>query len=277
MLGIFLALFSTFSGEVSSSIGKKEIALKKEDVFVMGFLSSFWAFLWYGVLIYHKGSFGFTMESLPTFMPRLLLEFILMHIAIIALSKTDRSSYSFVRVLTVPFLLIADLFLGYTFTQFQIWGMVVLVGSLIAAAFLGSINKKGTLLVAVGAILTVGTATLFKYDIAHFNTVEAEQFIVEGALVIYCLIRATRRKEKPFLYLVRYPFAFQSLAGGAANIVGSFAYLFAPASVIMAVVRSSSIFWAVMSGKICFKERHLMTKIFIFISVSVGIMLLLPR
>jgi len=60
-----------------------------------------------------KGSFGFSMASLPTFGARLLLEIILSTTTITAIAKSDRTTFTFLRTTTVPLLLLVDLALGY--------------------------------------------------------------------------------------------------------------------------------------------------------------------
>ena len=81
--------------------------------------------------------------------------------------------------------------------------------------------------------------------------------------------------ENPFRMLFTNPFAAQSLTHGLASVASSFAFVFAPASIIVTAERASSILWAIISGNHYFHEQHLLIKIGIFLVISMGIFLLI--
>jgi drug/metabolite transporter (DMT)-like permease len=275
MFGILLAVIGALLNEASIAIGKAQIKLKKESIYIMGFLSSFWAAIWFLGVILYKNEFNFSLHSLPTFIPRLVLEIILAHISIVAVIGSDRSSYSFIRVLTLPLLLITDLWLGYSFNVSQILALVAIISSLFLIAYNKGINRKGMRLVFATAVLAAITISLYKYDIAHFNSVEAEQGVIGLALLIYFFFGSFWvQKANPFRYLFKYPFSIQSFAVGFASVLGSFAYIFAPATIISSAERSSSILWAVLSGNLYFKERRIGLKLAVLFLLSLGIVLL---
>jgi len=125
------------------------------------------------------------------------------------------------------------------------------------------------------AVLAVATLSLYKYDITHFNSVEAEQTIVTCVLMVYFFTLATRvAKENPFGFLRRPLFLLQSLSSGSASVASSFAYLFAPASIITTALRSFSVLFALISGKFYFHEKHMYLKAVIFLMVTAGLVLL---
>lgn len=275
MIGIILALFGTLLLEVSTVIGKGEVKLQKETIYSFGFLGVFWSVIWFLVIILFHHSFSFSLNSLLTFLPRAVLEILLIEVSIRAIVTADRSTYSFLRIITIPLLLFADLWLGYSLGPYQILGIIIICLTLAATIYVQAINKRGLKLVIASAILAVFTISLYKYDITHFNNVETEQFLIYSILLIYFLIKMKlARFGNPFKLLVKHPYASQSIAQGLAGVITSFAFVFAPASIIITAERSLTILWAVLSGKLYFKEKHTLVKIGIFIILGFGIYLL---
>lgn len=276
MLGVLLVLGATLFGEVSESVGKHEVVKGNESFYTMGFLSTFWTTLWFLLIIVGKGHFLFSLASLPTFIPRLLLELILAHVAILAVIKADRSTFGFFRIITIPLLLVVDIILGYHLSAFQLIGILLITIVIFLLFINGRITKKGIGYVLFTAVVSVITITLYKYDISHFNSVEAEQATILLAITIYFFFGAIfSAKENPFVFLKKRIFFVQSMSSGIAGLVESFAYLFAPASVIMAVKRSCGISWAILSGFYIFKEKSFLVKFIYLMLLTVGIILLI--
>lgn len=61
---------------------------------------------------------------------------------------------------------------------------------------------------------------------------------------------------------------------GLAFLAESFAYSFAPASIIMAAKRSSATTWSMLSGQFVFSEKNFLFKITVFVALVAGILLL---
>lgn len=276
MFGIILALFAALFLEVSCDIGKKEICNKRESIYTMGFLSLFWSLIWFALIILYKRSFVFSLASLPTFLPRAVLEVALACISYKAISQADRSTYGFLRILTIPLLLVTDLWLNYTIALGQFIGIFLITGTLLIALLKKGVNKKGAFWVLLSAIGAVFTITLYKYDITNFNSVEAEQFLILLILMI-CFFFSSLKAEKrnPFKLIFRRPFALQSLASGTASVIGSFAYVFDSASIIATAERSAAILWSVSAGRFYFHEKNLVFKVMISVLLIAGIILLL--
>lgn len=275
MTGIILILISTFFLEVSTVIGKTEVKLKKETIYTFGFLGMFWSAVWFFAIIIFRQNFSFSLESLPTFLLRAFFEIISIGIAIRAIVQTDRSTYSFLKIMTVPLLLLVDLVLGYSLSLYQIIGIAVICTAIGAALYIQEVNKKGLRLIILASILAVFTISLFKYDITHFNNVETEQFLIYLILLIYFLIRIYLEKlPNPFKLLIKQPYASQAITHGLGGVLTSFAFLLGPASIIVAAERSLAILWAILSGNIYFKEKHFLIKISIFLTLGVGLYLL---
>jgi drug/metabolite transporter (DMT)-like permease len=116
---------------------------------------------------------------------------------------------------------------------------------------------------------------LYKYDITHYNSVAAEQTIIYlASLAFFWLMAIIKDKENPFSFLKKRIFCFQSLINVIPGFLNSYAYVFAPASIILSAYRSSSVFWSVVSGRFYFHEKHFLIKIICLILLAGGIILL---
>lgn len=275
MIGILLVLGATLAAEISTSIGKFEIEKHKESIYTLGFLSSFWSCIWFILIVFYKGHFDFTTASLPFFIPRVLLEITLAMVVVRAVATAERSTFGFIRILTIPFLFMVDLAMGVSLSQSTMLGLLLILLTLIVVVLFGGIHIKGSWLVLAAAIIAVGTVSLYNYDITHFNSVEAEQLVVIAILTLVFLGSAIWRGEKPFKLLFMYPYSWQSMAAGLGSVIGSFAYIFAAPSVIMGAQRSSQILWSVISGRLYFKEKNLFLKLTTFCLLTAGIILLI--
>ncbi len=275
MLGIILAVSGTFFDEAATSIGKKEVAQGRISIYTMGFLNNLLVILILTLVMILKRQFIFSLASLPTFCIRAVLEVILIQIALKAVCRSDRSTFGFIRVLTLPLLLIVDLTLGYKLSYAQIIGIILIMATLFFIFTSHGLKKQGSLYCLLTALLAVATISLYKYDISHYNSVEAEQTLIGLIIIIYLLGMAIFwAKEKPWRALARPILLTQSVSAGIGSVAVSYAYLFAPASIIIAVLRSSAVIWTVVSGKFYFKERKILVKIIYLVLLVVGIILL---
>ncbi|MCX6793068.1 MAG: hypothetical protein NTY12_03500 [Candidatus Falkowbacteria bacterium] len=277
MIGFLLTILGSFLSETSTSIGKSEIKKKKESILSFMFLNLFFVFiLFLGIAIVNPSSFVFSFKSLPTFTLRIVLELIQTYIAVKAIATADRTTFSFIRTITIPLLLLVDVILGYALNLNQIIGVAILFIALLLSFVDHTINKKGLGLVIFTAINSVATISLYKYNITHFNSFVAEQLIVTffviGAALIALIIK---EKKNPFKLLLKKPFFFQSFFMGTAAIVESIAYTFLPASIVVAIVRASGMIWSTVSGRVYFKEKHILHKAAIVLIIIVGFVFLI--
>jgi drug/metabolite transporter (DMT)-like permease len=276
MMGILLVMFGSFFEEASDCIGKDKACCHEESPFTMGFLNLFWGVIFFiAIIIYKNNEFVFSLDSLPTFMLRAFLEIIQSYITILAIIKADRTTFSFIRIGTIPLLLLVDLFLGYKIGYYPMAGMAVIILVFIIVFLNSRIKKNGVYLIIFTAINAVITISLYKYDITHYNSVAAEQLLIKIILLIFFFIFAKMKsKENPLKFLTKPIFFIQSISIGFSGIFTSYAYGFAPASVILTAERSFGVFWSLITGKAYFKEKHLLLKILIFLLVFVGLFLL---
>lgn len=285
MLGLLMTVFAMLVDEVGTSIGKTKALIRKESIYTMGFLNNLWGTLFILALAFFvpkdlfapgfPGGFVFTAASLPTFLPRLALEVLQMHVTLMAIVRADRSTFGFLRIITIPLLLAVDVALGYTVSTIQMFGIGLIALSLVFLFINHGIKRNGALLVLFTAFNAVATVSLYKYDITHFNSVEAEQSIVMIVLLAYCFILARMREcENPLAFLLQPIFFIQSLTKGIAGVILSFAYLFGPASIIITAKRASLILWAMLSGNIYFHEKRFAVKAISLLLILVGLSLL---
>lgn len=273
MIGIFLIAIGEVFSQVGISIGKYQVSLKKESLYAMAFLHSFWAALLLILFtISGKGEFIFSIQSLPTLLVRVLFEIILVFVALKAVVDADRSTYSFLRVITLPLLLVVDVSLGYDISLMQITGVSLVVVALIFLFINHGLSKRGKMFSVFSALLAVATISLYKYNITHFNSVEAEQIITHVILLLVIVVAAwVHTKENVFALLKNRTFFTQSLASGIGGVFLSFAYVYAPASVITTAKRSLEILTSMIFGKSYFHEKHFLIKLAALVLIILGI------
>jgi len=277
MVGFLLTILASFLAESSTSIGKAEIKSKKESILSFMFLNLFFVFiLFLAIAIINPASFIFSFKSLPTFSLRVILELLQTYIAIKAIATADRTTFSFIRTITIPLLLLVDVILGYALSLNQILGVSILFIALLLSFVDHSIKKKGLWLVLFTAVNSVATISLYKYNITHFNSFIAEQLVITFFVIGVALIALIiKEKKNPFKLLLKKPFFFQSFLQGAAAIVESLAYTFLPASIVVAIARASGMIWSTVSGRVYFKEKHILHKFAIVAIIIVGFVFLI--
>jgi drug/metabolite transporter (DMT)-like permease len=104
----------------------------------------------------------------------------------------------------------------------------------------------------------------------------AEELIIFAVLAVAFFFGAFFwAKENPLRLLRKPIFTAEALTDGFGGVIHSFAYAFAPASIILAATRSSSVFWSVISGNRLFHEKDALVKLISLAILIVGILLLL--
>ncbi|MDO8482074.1 MAG: hypothetical protein Q7S75_03250 [bacterium] len=276
MFGILLAGITSAFDEVADSIGKKRISTGLESYYTFGFLTQFLSALFITATGFLFADFYFSLDSLATFIPRVLIAILELQIATIAISKVDRGNFGFIKLATIPLLLGADFVLGYPLANIQILGIILIIIP-IGILFYSNFSKgKGMFLVLLVAVLAAIDISLYKYDISHFNSVESEQAIISLIIALYFFLTATIiRGENPLSFLREKIYIVQSGSSGIAYLVGSFAYLYAPASIITAAFRGFSVLFSILTGTFYFKERGFLMRAILFLTISIGLVLLI--
>jgi len=138
------------------------------------------------------------------------------------------------------------------------------------------IKKQGAGLSLATALLAVVTISLYKYDITYFNSVEAEQVIINLVIIIYLSVMAfVAAKENPWRFFLKPIYFLQSLSSGAAGVLSSYAYLFAAPSVIITSFRSAGVMAAVFFGNFYFREKNFLLKLSYSFILIISIILLI--
>lgn len=276
MFGILLAGISAVFDEIAFSIGKKKMSDGLVSHYTFGFLIQFLSALFITAIGFVFSDLGFSLDSLPTFIPRVLVAILMVQLLVIAIAKVDRGVFGFIRLATIPLLLGTDLVLGYSLSNLQILGIVLIVIP-IGILFYSELSKsKGMFLVLAVAVLAAIDLSLYKYDISHFNSVESEQAIIALIISLYFFLTATLiRGENPLVFLREKIYVAQASSSGIAYVVNSFAYLYAPASVINTAFRGFAVLFAILTGTFYFEERGFLMRALLFLVMVIGLVLLI--
>ncbi|MDQ5893553.1 MAG: hypothetical protein QG640_565 [Patescibacteria group bacterium] len=274
MLAIFTIIIGTLLSEIAASIGKFQTQHKKETIFQMGFLEAFWPAVFFISIALYNGGFYLDPASFPTFFARMFFETIVFTLGLAMIIKSDRSTSAFLTILTIPLLLLVDTFLGYEIGPQQIAGILIVVFSLVGLYSGKGLRKSGSLYAILWALGAAITISLYKYNVTHYNSVAAEQgYAFLMLLIFFFVLSLVREKKNPIPFLFKYPYNVQSLARGVAMPFLSFAYIFAPASIILTGKRAFSVLWAILSGGHYFNEKKLGIKILYLGFIIIGLIL----
>ncbi len=275
MIGIIFTAIGTFLDEFSLSSGRSEVFNKKENIYTFGFLNYFWILVLLVLIALVKNSFVFSLESIPLMVAFIILEIFQVYISLHATIEAERSTFGFLMILTIPLLLLVDTYLGYKISLMGVMGISILIIGLIVLLINHGLSKKGIWYVLFTAINAVATISLYKYCITHFNSVEAQYIITLIFILIFLFIMSKiKYKENPLRFIFKRRLFIESFPRGISGVIVSFAYLYAPASVITSGKRGFSILWSIISGNQYFHEKHLLIKILSFILILIGLVML---
>src|SRR3989344_3702490 len=137
------------------------------------------------------------------------------------------------------------------------------------------LNMRGAGISALMAANAVITISLFKYNTAHFNSVEIEQALIYGVLAIY-LWWLWKREHHNLLLENRTKkiIVSQSIIHSLASVFVSFAVSLGTPAVITTATRASGVLAGIGSGVNYFKERGLFGKLLMSILLIGGLVLL---
>jgi len=276
MLGIILQGIASFFGEISGSLEKWMVAKRVESFYAIGFQNSLVAIAFFLVyVIGNNGEFRLNPASFPTLALLVILSVAQAYATMKGMSIATRGTYNFIRTGTMPLLLIVDLFTGYDLSSRQIAGIVIVMCALIFLFMNHGIERKGAGFVAFTAVNAAATIALFKWHVTVWNSVAAEQLVLICSQTLFFLVCSVFiAKENPFRLLKRKLPILQSTTYAADSFIGSFAYLFAPASIILAATRSFAVLWGILFGNRIFHEKSLALKIATCVVVAIGIVLM---
>ena len=261
LLGIALIFVATLLNELENVVDKKQFAKHHLTHYTIGFLTTFWSFLFFvGIQTFGSG-FEFSADSLPTLIPRVVLELLLGTLAIRGMLAANLSTTSLVRLLTIPGLLLVDFIIGYQLGLNQLLGIGFIFVAMLILTVDNKIRKDGIGLLALGALIAVATTSLFKYNIENFNSVATEQSIVLFAYLFYFGLQMVRHAENPVKTLRKVWAEEIAVFSGFATVLNSFALSILPPSLMLTLKRSGSMGWSLVLGQKVFHEHHIVRKI----------------
>jgi hypothetical protein len=275
MFGVLLIAIGTTLEEIASSFGKWSVTHNEEGIYTMGFLNVFWCAVLFLIILLIKGEFSFDIRALPLFTIFIILEIAQSYSSVHATVEAERSTVGFLMVGTIPLLMIVDKVLGYPIELWNMIGVSLIVISLLFLFINHGLGKKGLKYVIFSAVNAVATISIYKYLITHYMSVEMQQFITSTIILIFLFAMAYKETgENPLKFVFKKKFLAQSVPRGIAGVIGSFAYLFAPASIITGARRGIGVLASVFSGSKYFHEKHILVKIASFVLIIVGLVLL---
>ncbi len=268
MIWLILWFIGTFFWELSNSITKEKT--KKYHHMKVWVITTFFSIIIFWLSWAYKHFTGdlqlsFAVASIPLLVVRLIMELAQTHITLLAIKHCDRSTFSILRILTIPLLVIVDILLWYEFTTFSLIGIWIIIASFfVFNTNTKTINWKGAYYAIFTAINAVWTISLFKYSINHYwNSLEIDQSIMMIWILIYFLIHNYKRDKKSWFELLKKEkiFYFQAIIIGSSGLIISYAYVYLNASEATAVKRVWEMFWAIIAWAYFFQESQIIKKL----------------
>ncbi len=268
MYGFALWLIWTFFEEISNSITKRQS--KKYDIFQLWLVISFFALIFYiayaliKVVVFGKNIYV-NPDSFLFLWIRLILEILQSYFTVVAIKKVDRSTYSMLRILTIPGLLIIDFLLWYSFSFYSIlWLIVLMLCFVVIWLNNNKINFSWWKYVVFISLNAVITLSLFKYSITIYgNSVEFDQIVVVFWILLFYLFFTIKYKLSLLNLLKDRIFLLQWISMGIATVLISFSYLFLNASLATAIKRGWEVFWSIIFWYKFFGEKNIIFKLFV--------------
>ena len=139
MFGMLLALVGSTCEEAANSIGKYEVQKRAASIYTFGFLALLFGTTVLLVEGFARQNLFFSLASLPTFLPRVVLEILQAYVTVRAITISDRGDFGLVKTLTIPLLLLIDIAFSYAIAPLQIVGMMLIVSPI---AFLLYVERR---------------------------------------------------------------------------------------------------------------------------------------
>lgn len=275
LIGVSLVVVAMLFGEVAADIGKIEVRKKAESIYTMAFLNLALGTVIFILLGIIRQRMHFNPAALPGIILRSAFDIILIYLNSLLIVRASRSTVGFLHVGTIPLLLIVDALLGFKIETLQLVGIGVIITTIILLATHHGLDTKGLKIGVFTAIIPVITITIYRYNIENFHSVEIEQSISHGILIIHLFVMAHFvARENPIKFFRKRIFIAESSFNGVASVLSSFAYMYAPPSVITSAKRSAGVLWTTVSGSLYFHEKHIALKVAAMILIIVGLVLL---
>lgn len=268
MIWLVLWFIATLFGELNNSITKEKT--KNYHYMKVGVVTMTISIIIYAIVALYKYyswtmTLNFAVASIPLLAVRLVLEIAQTKITLLALKKCDRSTFSILRILTIPLLVFVDIILGYNFTQNSlIWIWIILFAFFIFNTNTKTFDWKWWYYALFTAVNAVATISLFKYSISHYwNSVEIDQWIMRVWVLIFFLISNYKRDKLSGYEILKEEkiFYVQAIVISISGLMLSYVYVYLNASEATAVKRVWEMFWAIIAGAMFFNEKQVIKKL----------------
>lgn len=277
-----LVFIGTFFDEMSNIITKKKS--RSYHIITLGVITTIFAlsiFIVSGIYKYFFSdlSLSFSTASIPFLILRLFLEILQSYYTLIAIQHANRTTFSMVRMFTIPLLVIADLLLWYSFSLPSFIGIFIILISFLIFNLRGkTLDMTALKYVIFITVNAVFTTTLFKYSLTHYhNSVEIDQSIMLLWILIFFMSYNYKIHKETWvakLFSDKH-FFIQWIAIALANIVLSYSFLYLNASISIAIKRVWEVVWSLVSGKVFFQEQHIFHKIILACFLITGVLTML--
>lgn len=269
MIGILLGLLGTLFFEINNALLKDRT--KKYHIITLWVVTTFMSMsifwlTWLYKYFFTDISIYYNPDSLSLLILRTFLEILQSYFTITALKHCDRSTFSILRILTIPFLVIVDMLLWYQFSLYSyIWLFIILFSFVFFNTNLKTVNWKWWyygLFISLNAVLTL---SLFKYSLTNYwNSVEVDQFFVWFSTLIFFMFYNFFFLEKKLgfhLFKKEKIFILQWMLIWIWAVLISYTYSYLNASEATALKRVWEMIWALSSWYFIFKETNMRKKI----------------
>lgn len=279
---LLLWIIWTFFEEINNSITKHKS--QKHHFLMLWVITSFFGMVificfWIYKYYFTEISINFNPKSIPLLLIRLLFEILQSYFTMLAIQKADRTTFSTIRILTIPLLIISDIILWYHFTIYSlIWMWIILLSFILFNLKSKTINFKWWELVLFTAVNAVITISIYKYSITHFwNSVEVDQFFIFLWLLSFFIIYNYKKNKSCALKLIlkEKQFILQWLAIWFASLILSYSYLYLNSSEATMIKRAWEMFWSISTWYLFFNETSPLRKILLAIMIVIWLAIMI--
>lgn len=282
MFSPIIAFISSFIDQIGSALIKKteNSSLNPATVWESGFLSILSGSLIIFAYVCITGKFYINPEKAWLFLPRVALEILQIYVTFSALKVSELSSYNFVRVFSILFVIFSEiLLLGVILTVLQYVGVLLIFISILYI-FRHGIKKvagwKFLIVSAVnGGLLNILAKYQFNYNDPYLNEAVVRTILT---IILFIIIRKQFEKyhswhikevvssNKAFLLLL----PIRALVG----IINILALNLGPVALYSTAERAGSVLSGVALGHAVFKEKSVLEKGVISLAIITGVILL---
>lgn len=221
----------------------------------------------------------FNHDSIPLLGVRAVLEILQAYFTLLAIKHCDRSTFSILRIITIPLLVMADILLWYHFSIYSfIWIGIILLSFLVGHTKTKTINWTWWYFALFTAVNAVVTLSLFKYSLTNYqNSIEVDQFFISFSILLFFLIYDFKKHAKCGLLLIikEKQFLLQGIMIGLSSLLISYTYLYFNASEASSINRAGAMFWSIIAWAVFFQEKNTIKKLFFALSIIIGLFIML--